>query len=818
MAAIKFKNDILPHLVAILVFLIATIIFYAPIFFDGKEISQHDILQGLGGGQEIIEYRERTGDEALWTNSMFSGMPAYLINTHWSGELLLFVQQLLFLGLPYSAQHTFLLMLSFYVLLLAFGVRPYLAIGGAIAFGFSSYNIIGIVAGHIWRVVAIAYIPLVLAGIHLIFRGRWILGFALTALALGLEIRSNHLQMTYYLLIMVVVYGIVQLIFLSKAGQLKYFITSVALIAMASILAIGANLGRLWTTYEYSQYSMRGPSELILNQTDNQSGLDKDYAFRFSNSIFEPLVLLVPNFMGGPNVQSLDVDSHLGEALRRNAGMDDFQIQQQLQHVPTYWGKQPMTAPYYAGAIMVFLFVLGLLYTDNRTKSWLITVAIIGVFLSWGDNFSTLNYFLFDHLPGYNKFRSVTFTIVMTIIAIQLLGMVGLEEWFRNSSIKNRKKTLFYSLGITGGILFLLILYSGIGGFRGPVDEHLSANVPQWFIDALRSDRSSLLRKDAFRNLVFIAITGGVLWFSLKQKISPMLTMTILVALIFMDLGMVSSRYISENNYSKNPVREYFVKTEADEFIFADPEEVRVFNLNNPFNEARTSYYHHSIGGYHGAKMRRYQDLIDHCLSQEYSDVITRLQAGNRDFSDMSALNMLNVKYIMAGDSRNHVVVNNNALGNAWVVNNIITVPNPDEEIAATCKVNPSQSAVVDVSKFPMPKTSFDAEGTVELRKYEPNYLRYETQLTDSAFVVFSEVYYPLGWDATVNGEDAAYLRTNYILRAMLLPPGNHTVEFTFKPRSYQIGNSVALASSVIILLVVFGSLFVEIKRRMKAM
>lgn len=810
MAGISFRKNILPHLIAILVFIISTIIFYSPIYFDNKEISQHDILQGIGGGQEIVEYRERTGEEALWTNSMFSGMPAYLINTQWSGDLLTPVQNIITLGLPGSSKFTFLAMICFYVMLMAFKVPPYLAIAGALGFGFTSFNLIGIMAGHIWRIVAIAYMPLVIAGIHLTFKGKIITGFVLTSLALGLEIKANHLQMTYYLLLIVLIYGLTTLIYAIKERTIKTFILRSLIIIAAAIIAVGANFGKLWATYEYSQYSMRGPSE-IKSTIGDENGLEREYAFRYSNGIFEPFVLFIPNFLGGSSQQALDPDSHLGNALKQNTGMTDRQLEGQLGAIPTYWGKQPLTAPYYAGSILVFLFIIGVLNVKRPIKYWLIACIILGIVLSWGHNFALVNYFLFDYFPGYDKFRSVTFTIILSIIGIQTLGILGIRNWLQLQSVKKRNKQLVTAASITAGFLVFIIIISGFLNYRGPIDDQLAGNVPEWFISALREDRKSLLRSDAIRNLFLISISFGLLWALANKKINRNLSLGLLIILIYFDLATVGSRFINKESYKSHPVREYFTKTEADASMLADTGHFRVLNLNNPFNEARTSYFHSSVGGYHGAKMRRYQDLIDACISNEIAVLINNIRSGTRDFDDLNVLNLLNTKFFYAGDRKEYVFKNEAAFGNAWLVSQVQKVGSASEELAMVCNVTRT-GAIVDTTKFDLLQNHYDTTGTIGLTEYQPGKLTYEAHLNGNSLIVFSEVYYPAGWEALVNGQPQDFIRANYILRAMELPAGNHTVTFTFKPKAYHVGNQVMFASSLLIILLIMGSIAYEFR------
>ncbi len=815
MLKINFKKHILPHLIAILVFIVATIILFNPVYFENKQVSQHDVQQGIGGGQELIEYREQTGEEGLWTNSMFSGMPGYLINVQWSGYFLNYVQRALMLGLPSSANVTFLAMICFYIMLLVFRVRPYLAIAGALSFGLSSFYIIGISAGHVWRMVAIAYMPLVLAGIHLTFKGNRWLGFGLTALALGLEIGAKHPQMTYYLLIMVVIYGLVMLYDAIKQKTIADYFKNVGLLVVAAILAIGANLGYLWTTYEYSQYSMRGPSEITLPEGEGLGGLERDYAFNYSNSILEPLTMLVPNIMGGASQQPLSKNSNLGEILQ-DQGLTGKQLEQQLQSVPTYWGKQPLTAPYYLGAILFFAFILSLFNLNSRIKTWVLFSVIFSIMLSWGSNFAGFNNLIFDVLPGYNKFRSVTFTIIIAFIAIPLAGMLGIENWLKEENKQLKLRQLLFSTGIAAGFLLLIILISFILNYKAPIDERIAQQVPNWFINALREDRGSLLRTDAFRSMIFVLLTAGVLWAILKEKINQATGLAAIVVLVGIDMILVDSRYLTDENFSRNPIREFAQKTPADEKILADKEQFRVLNLQNPFNEARTSYYHSSIGGYHGAKIRRYQDLIDNCIAIEIQTLFQRLRSGNQNFSDLIALNMLNTRYFYAGESAKNVFRNQSALGNAWLVNNVIKVESPDQAIARACEINPAEEAIVNTSQFDLQNNNFTGSGSIELTEYQPNQLTYQARLNGgAALAVFSEVYYPLGWEAFVDGEPVDYLRVNYILRGMELPAGEHIIEFRFKPDSYFVGNKVMMGSSVIILLFFISSLIFDIRRKL---
>lgn len=794
MKKIDFKRDILPHLIAIILFVAVTIIFYSPVFFENKQLNQHDILQGIGAGKELIDFRESTGQEGLWTNSMFGGMPGYLINTQWSGDTLQYIQKILSAGLPAPARYTFITILCFYIMLLAFRVRPFLAMAGALGFGLCSFGIIGIMAGHIWRIMAIAFMPLVLAGIHLTFTNKKWMGLGLTALGLGLQIRANHLQMTYYLLIIVLFYLIFIFFKYVREKEIRIFIQKGLLLIIPVMLAVGSNIGKIWTVLEYSKYSTRGKSELSVADQD-QSGLNRDYVFQYSNSIFEPLVLIIPNIMGGASQQALGESSNLAEVLARN-GLSRKQVGDQLKAVPTYWGDQPVTAPYYTGIILFFLFILGLFYAEKPIRYWLLTVTILSVVLSWGDNFKAFNYLVFDILPGYAKFRSVTFTIIMAFIMIPLGGMIGLEKFMQKPS-GEKLKYLKYAVYTTGGILLLALIFSWTGSFQGPVDARLS-NLPSWFMDALRADRASILRMDVFRNAFFFLLAAFLLWRYSSNKLNAFLVCAGFVLLIPLDVGLVSARYISGNSYERNVQQSYFTPTAADKkMIGTEDEHFRVLNLQNPFNESRTSYFHQSIGGYHGAKMHRYQDLIEHHISNEINEFITNYRQGKDPFSGLTVLNMLNTRYFYFGEEAEGVIENPDALGNAWFISDIQPVNNPDDEIEALKNLEPSTTCVIDISIFPTETRKYETGGTIELIEFQPNYLKYQYSKSTNGFAVFSEIYYPVGWKATIDGNPINIKRVNYILRGVEVPAGDHMIEFEFKPASYYVGNKIMLVLSL---------------------
>ena len=797
------------HLLAILGFIAITVALYYPYFVDGLQISQHDVLQGNGATHLLEEYEANGGEEALWLYTMFSGMPAYLNGMEFSINSMHVVYKIFKLGMPHPEGITFISFISFYVLLLSFGTRPWIAFAGAVAFGLNGFSIIGIMAGHNAKIASVALMPLVLAGIHLTFNHKKWIGAGLTAIGLGLQLYTNHYQITYYLLLITLIYGAFALFFAIKNGLLKPFANSLLWLVGAAILAVGSNSGDLLTISEYSKYSIRGKSELTAESAES-GGLDKEYAFRYSNGIMEPLFLFVPNFFGGSTQQELSENSESAQALLK-AGMSRAQVNQQIKALPTYWGDQPATAPYYAGSIAFCLAIAAMFFLKKEEKWWLIVAGSLGIILSWGHNLESVNIFLFDYLPGYNKFRAVTFTIIITLIALYILAFTGLERIFSSEYNKPFFQKLLKAFGVGVGFLVLLIISSWFLGFKAPID----AQLPDWLVDPLRTDRASLLRSDAFRALFFVIAFSGCTIALFKSKLKATLAVALLIGLITLDNFTLSKRFIKSEMFEKAPAKSYFVASEADQAILdvSKPGE-RVFNLQNPFNEARTSYYHESIGGYHGAKLRRYQDIISHNLNNELSGIISSLQAGKRDFSNFPVTNMLNARYFMAGNSKNAVLRNPNALGTGWIVGRTIAVNSADDEIAQLNNFDPSKEAIIDQTKFNLPSINTKVNGSVQLISKTPNELIYSANLTGGdGLAIFSEVYYPKGWHAFVDGEEIDILRANYILRAVPLKAGNHEVKFLFEPTSYSLGNQLTTIFGVLTVLVFITGVYMEAKQ-----
>jgi len=811
MKKIKFSEHVLPHLIAVAVFLIVTVFFFNPVFFDNKIIQQYDIQQNLGTAKSLADHYEKTGEVSLWVNNMFSGMPAYLVTVYWSNEGVTWLKNILSLGLSHPVNNIFIAFVCYYILLLSFRVRPYLAIAGAIAFGLSSYLIIGLSAGHNSRIGAVAFMPLVMAGIHLAYSNRLLLGFGLTTAALALELRENHLQITYYLLLIVGGYGILRLVEAIKTKSISSFAKTTGVLVVAAILAAGTFFGQFWAITEYTRYSIRGKSELTTpgNSTAENNGLSKAYAFDYSNGILEPFTLLIPNFHGGSTMASVLQDPE-SETYRALMNSNNKEVANQLVRFTTpYWGPQSNTAPYYAGAVIVFLFAIGIAFVESRYVWWLASIAALGIVLSWGKSFESFNYFLFDYLPGYNKFRSVTFTLIMTLFALPLLGFMGLEKLWSESGDKVTKRRLIIAFASTGGLCLLLAIFSGVFSFLRDVEYEL----PAWFTNALANDRQSLFVSDAFRSFAFIAATFVLLYFNVHKKISPAGFIVFLTFMITVDLAVVDRRYLSKENYQRKRDNTFFAMTGADQAILQDKDYYRVYNLQGAFNEARTSYYHNSVGGYHGAKLRRYQDFYDSCLSRQTSEMIQHLQTGGNSLEQFHGINMLNIRYITYGNEANTVLPNRSANGPAWFVREVKQVQSANEELSTTCSVNTKTTAVIDVSKFTVPDFSYDSTGTVQVKSTGPDRMVYETNTSVNSLAVFSEIYYPDGWIATIDGQEADIVRANYILRALSIPAGKHTVEFTFRPKAWTVGNKVSMASSWMVFLILFGSIAVSLRK-----
>lgn len=813
MKKINFSTDILPHLIAVSAFLLVTIFFFRPVFFDNMAINQGDINQHIGAARELADFRKTNNEEGLWAGNIFSGMPAYMISLDWSDGPVVAVKQVMSLFLPHPVRNIFLAFLCYYIMLLSFGVRPYLAITGAIAFGLSSFMIVGLGAGHNSRIGAMAFMPLALAGIHLCFTNRKLLGFAVTALGMSLQLRENHLQTTYYLAIMVAVYGLIQLISAIREKKIPEFAKTTGLVVVAVVLSVGTFFGQLWAASEMAQYSYRGKTDLTsTSKNTGSSGLAKSYAFEYSNGILEPMTLLIPNFYGGGSGEALVGDENSATYKALVASSDNRMANQLAQYSSAYWGPQPLATPYYAGAIIVFLFVLGILLADKKYVWWLVPISAFAIMLSWGSSAEGFNSFIFDYLPGYNKFRSVTFALIIVFIAMPLLGCLGLEKFLQEGITKENKKKLLIAFGVTGGICLILVVMPGILSFT----KEIESQMPVWFVNAMKADRKDLLRSDAFRSLAFITGVFIMLFLNVPGKISPNGFFVFLAFMVMLDLAIVDSRYFSRQNYVPEMMAGEHIATDADNKVLQDKSYYRVFNLNG-FYEANTSFFHNSLGGYSGMRLRRYQELYDSALAIQAEQMYAEGSSGRPlDMTKYGVLNMLNTKYIIYGPAANNVLVNPAANGNAWFPKEIQPVNSANEELSQIAAINTRNVVVIDQSRFKLRenKTNTDSAAVIKFIEKKPYWQKFESESASGGLGVFSEIYYPVGWKATIDGQETPIYRVDYTLRALEIPAGKHTIEFTFQPGAYVIGNKVTMVASLLLVVVVLGVLFLELRQK----
>ncbi len=813
MKQIRFSDHVLPHLTAVIIFLVVTILFFNPVFFDNKSISQGDIQQWSGSSKALRDYRDATGEEGLWAGAMFSGMPAYLVNLQWSDGVVLGFKKTLSLFLPHPVNVIFLAFLCYYILLLSFRVRPWFAIAGALAFGLSSYMIIGLGAGHNARIGAIAFMPLVIAGIHLTFSGKKIIGFGLTALGLALHLRENHLQITYYTFLIVLAYGLVQLIYAIRAKQILDFFKTVGLLVPAVLIAVGTFFGQFWAISEYSTYTIRGPSELTeQNVSKDNNGLTKEYAFAYKYGVLESMALFIPNFYGGTSTNYFvqDPESESYKALMKSG--DNETANQLAGSTSAYWGPQGFTGgSYYAGAIVCFLFVLGIVFGEKKYVWWLVPLSALSLMLSWGDSFSSFNYFMFDYFPGYNKFRSFNFALMIILFSMPLLGLLGLENLLKEGWNKSTQKKMIWPFAITIGVCLLLIMVGGMGSYLKPED----AQLPAWLKIALKKDRVALLRSDAWRAIWLILIFSAALFALMKNFLSKSILYPAMALLVVVDLGFVDSRYFTKEKYVRKRDNTTFAPTAADVEILKDKSYYRVYNLQDPFNDARTSYFHNSLGGYHGAKLRRYQQLYDSAISKNTQALYSDFQKSSPHFSQYGVLNMLNTKYMVYGPDKENVIANPHAHGPAWFVKQLNLVSSATEELQKTSEINTREVAVIDNSKFKIAQEQLTADSVAQINIVEikPAYMKYESVSSSNGVVVFSEIFYPKGWHAFIDGKESTILRANFVLRALEVPEGKHTIEFKFEPKPYTVGNNITMASGWVLLLVALGSLGVAMKK-----
>lgn len=855
-------KQIIPHIIAIVVFLAITMIYFSPLI-DGKVLQQGDTQQFQGSAKELIDYYYQDGGSSAWTGSMFSGMPSYQIGV-WGGT----PNFLDYLEAPFkalgstSAGAVFTGMLMAYILFCIMGFGPFVSILGAIAYSLSSYNIIIIEAGHVTKAWALAYMPLIVAGIMALFKNKILLAGLLMALGLALQIKNNHLQITYYTglfcLILFIAYAIGKI----REKDIKDLLKACGVMTLALALALLCNMGNIYANAEMARESTRGKSELSNPSTAEKqsSGLDKDYAFAWSYGKAETLSLLVPNIYGGVS-RPFDDKSESYKVLMSQ--LQNNRISEQDANIlfrggSQYWGEQPFTSgPVYFGAIICFLFILGMIIIRSNVKWALLIGTIFFIFLSWGKNMEWFNDFFFYYFPLYSKFRAVSMALVIPSLSVIMIAVWGLKEFLSGQIEKEKlKKALFISLGVTGGLTFLLWIMPGaFFNFASSMDEPRNLTVIPEYYQAILEQRKALLSADAMRSCIFILLSGAILFFTLKTKIEKrevgLYVSIALAILILADLWPVDKRYLNDNNFiNKNTyTTQTFSQSVADKSILKDKHpSYRVLNMNDPFNETNTSYYHKSIGGYHAAKLKRYQELIDNRLAAEIStlqqatgshfqNAYSQLQTATfvegqkpeeilvkwvqdslaPTLRNSVALNMLNAKYMIFHPEL-PAIENKNAMGNAWFVSEYKFVENADAEITEiTSLFDPQQVAVVD-KRFEAELSGLsitpDSTATIELTSYKPNILTYKSIANSEQLAVFSEIYFSNGWKAFVDGEEVPHLRADWTLRAMRVPAGEHEIVFKFEPEGYNNSRLAATASSGLLILLLIAMLGFSFKKK----
>ncbi|MGV3705929.1 MAG: YfhO family protein [Arcticibacter sp.] len=801
------------HLAIIALFIVLCFIYFSPAL-QGKVLYQGDVMQAKAMQSEIMKYKAEDGKAPLWTNSMFGGMPAYQIWAQFPKNVTTYVVSFFSAVFPNPVYNVLLYLLGGYLMFIALRVKPLLAAAGAIAIAFSSYNFIIIEAGHTNKAFAIAFFAPIVAGVLLTLRGRYIWGSVITAFFLAMEIRANHIQMTYYLFLALLILAGIELYHAYKNKTLQAYCKSISYLVASVLLAVAVNASMLWVTYEYGQETIRGKSNLSQDASAGKpsTGLERDYAYAWSQGVGENITFLIPNAYGGESGHRLDKDSEVAKTLATR-GIPQDQVEgavQQLQQfglINTYWGDKPFTSgPYYFGAIVCLLFVLGLFLVKDRLKWWIVAATVLSLFLSFGKNLPFISDIFFDYFPLYNKFRAVESILVIAGLLVPVLAIMAVQELV---SGKHDPKVLIkkasYSLYITGGIILLILVLPGLFlSFKASNHQQVVEGLTQAIGDqgfanslanALIEDRTSLARADALRSLIFVLVGAGLIWALIKKTIKQEYVFALFAIVILIDMWGVDRRYLNNDKFvDKSVVDQSFQPRQVDELILRDPSlDYRVLDLTiNTFSSANASYFHKTVGGYHAAKLKRFQEVLD----KQFNNAI------NED-----VLDMLNTKYVITNDEKGQsqrIQNRGTACGNAWFVSNILYVKNADEEMQGINSFDPKKEAIVDESFKSLIDTKKagvpDPNAKITLTKYHPDHLTYEYTAGKDMIAVFAEIWYDKGWNAYVDGEKIPHFRANYILRAAQLPGGNHTLEFKFEPVSYYAGENISLIASILLI------------------
>ncbi|MEM1258123.1 MAG: YfhO family protein [Bacteroidota bacterium] len=802
-------KGIFTHLAVVLFFIVASLAYFYPVI-QGKGIYQSDIAQYKGMAKERNDYKKSTGIESYWTNTPFGGMPTYQLGANYPHD---YVKQLdrLIRFLPRPADYLFLYFIGFYILMLCMKVDWRLAILGSLAFGFSTYYIIILGVGHNAKAHAIGYLPMLLGGILLVFRKQYMLGFVLTAIAMALEISANHYQMTYYFMLLVLVLGLVYLVDAIRKRKLKHFFLSIGILVGAVVLGIATNATGLMATKEYADWSTRGTSTLTMNpdgsEKEIKNGLDREYITHYSYGIVESLNLVVPRLFGGTNAEDLSKDSKVYEFLT-GQGLPPSRALEFTENLPLYWGKQPGTAgPAYIGAVTFLLFILSLFLVKGKKKWWLLGGVLLSLLLSWGKNFPALTNFMIDYFPLYNKFRAVSSIQIILELCVPILAILGLKRLF-SDTVKRMEKLRAIKLSaiIAGSFAIGLFLIKGIFDFKSSGDATIITYYGEEIMTMIQRDREAVYISDSFRSLIYMLLTAAVLFLMTRGTLKRNLALIAIGVLIVFDLVGVNQRYVNEADFIRQRlIDKPFQATETDRQIQGDNSIFRVFDPSEGLVGSRTAYFHKTLSGYHAAKPAKLQDLFEFHLYNNNLDV----------------LNMLNVKYIFQEDEEGRPVptVNPDANGPAWFVEHLIAVENPDAEIKSLDSLNTKVSAVFDTATNPALKAQRfekDSLSSIAVKDHRPDVITYATKNSNRGFAVFSEMHYPQGWVVTLDGTEVPHYRVNYALRGMEVPAGQHEITFRFDPEVVKTGSTIALASNIILALVMLGGMVWVFKKPKK--
>lgn len=790
----KNLNKFAPHLYALIGFIAIALIYFYPTL-QGKQIFQSDIAQYTGMAKEQIDFRKEYNEEPYWTNSAFGGMPTYQLGAKYPNNYIKDLDSVLRF-LPRPADYLFLYFLGFYVLMLSLKIKPLKAFFGALAFGFSTYLIIILGVGHNAKAHAIAYMPLLLAGVLWVFQKRYVLGGIVTMLAAALEIQANHFQMTYYFLFLLVIISGYYIIEIIKAKDYKHVSRVLGVFAIGAILAVGANATNLLATSEYAKYSTRSNSELTFDASGKKkvddNAMSYEYITEYSYGVGESLNLIAPKLFGGSNSEDLGSDSSMYQFIVAQ-NVPESEAVNLVKHMPTYWGEQPIVAaPAYIGIVVFFLAILALFVEKRKIKYALAVGVVFSLALSWGKHFAPLTDFFINYVPMYNKFRAVSSIQVLLELCMPVLAILGLSA-FVNSDETERGKSLLYAGGIVVGILVMLLLLSGSFSFTSLNDEFYAKQYGANFMDVLKEDRKSMYFSTIYRSLGFLAVAFAILFFYTKKTFSQFNTVLLVGLVMVFDLFFVAKNYVKAEDFvSKSQIERPFEETEADKRILEDKSHFRVFEMDGNMNSARASFFHKSIGGYHAAKPKKMQELFDYQIAK----------------NNIEVLNMLNTKYVIQTNEQGAPMAlqNPNANGNAWFVSKIKFVKSADEEMKALNSLKTKEEATLNTLEnggqdFKGAESiSKDSTASIKLETYKSNYLKYVSTNSNAGFGVFSEIYYPKGWKATIDGKEATIFNVNYVLRGLQIPAGKHTIEFKFEPEVVKTGGMIALISSVLML------------------